>query len=312
VTAGPAEPAAAHPAGPAGPAHPAAAAHPAGDAAAVAREQALSWDAAGHFVADLNFGAALDGDEFVGSMQVVPEICTPGTDHVRVGTLVTLADCIAGPLAARHTMPSLSMTVDLTFVALRRPPADVVHARAWMPKAGRTTVFTETEFTDTAGERFALCFGTFVSSPRPWDVLPHDPISRVSRPTGTPSTGEALVDRMGIRELAPGVAELRREPRVLNPGGTLQGGALAILAEVAAASAATGVHGAPMVVTDLDVRYLAGYRAGPGRAVATPVAVGGDGAPTTVRVEIRDLGNGDRLGTVAIARCQPARLYAGR
>jgi uncharacterized protein (TIGR00369 family) len=209
-------------------------------------------------------------------------------------------------------MPSLSMTVDLTYVALRRPPSDVVHARAWMPKAGRTTVFTETVFTDGAGERFALCFGTFVSSPRPWDVLPHDPISRVSRPTGTPSTGAPLVDRMGIRRLGPGVAELHREPRVLNPGGTLQGGAVAILAEVAAASAAEEVHGAPMVVTELDVRYLSGYRVGPGRAVATPLAVGGDGAPTTVRVEIRDVGKDDRLGTIAVARCQPARLYASR
>ena len=44
----------------------------------------MVWDADGHFVVDLGFGAAPDGDEFVGSMVVVPEICSPETDHLRV------------------------------------------------------------------------------------------------------------------------------------------------------------------------------------------------------------------------------------
>jgi acyl-coenzyme A thioesterase PaaI-like protein len=275
-------------------------------------EPEMVWDPAGHFVADLNFGARADGDEFLGSMAVVPEICSPGTDHVRVGTLVTLADCVAGPLAAKVTMPSLSMTVDLTYVALARPPADVVHARAALRKVGRTTVFTETVLTDAAGEHFGLCFGTFVSSPRPQDVLLHDPTVDRIRPTGTPMFEEPLVDRMGIELLSPGVAEVHRHPKVLNPGQTLQGGAVAILAEVAAASAAADEVGAPMVVTDLDVRYLTGYRVGPGRATAEPLAVGGDGAPTTVRVEVRDVGLDDRLGTIALAKCLPAARFSVR
>jgi acyl-coenzyme A thioesterase PaaI-like protein len=209
-------------------------------------------------------------------------------------------------------MPSLSMTVDLTYVALARPPADVVHARAALRKVGRTTVFTETVLTDGAGARFGICLGTFVSSPRPQDVLLHDPVASRDRPTGPPLFEEPLVDRMGIRLLAPGVAELHRHPRVLNPGQTLQGGAVAILSEVAAASAAAEAVGAPMVVTELDVRYLTGYRVGPGRAVAEPVSVGGDGAPTTVRIEVRDVGNGDRLGTLAMARCVPAARFVPR
>jgi acyl-coenzyme A thioesterase PaaI-like protein len=272
----------------------------------------MVWDPAGHFLADLNFGARPDGDEFEGSMEVVPEICSPGTDHVRVGTLVTLADCTAGPLAAKATMPSLSMTLDLTYVALARPPADVVHARAAIRKSGRSTVFTETVLTDARGARFAVCFGTFVSSPRPQDVLLQDPTQARNRPTARPSIEEPLVDRMGIRLVDAGVAELDRHPKVLNPGQTLQGGAVALLAEVAAASAATEAAGAPMVVSELDVRYLAGYRVGPGRATAVPLAVGGDGASTTVRVEVRDVGHGGRLGTLVMARCLPAARFAAR
>jgi acyl-coenzyme A thioesterase PaaI-like protein len=272
----------------------------------------MVWDAEGHFVRDLGFGAGRDGDEFVGSMEVTPELCTPGTDHVRVGALITLADCTAGPLAARITMPSLSLTLDLTYTAIGRPPADVVYARAAVRKHGRSTTFTETILSDSAGRPFGRCLGTFVSSPRPEDQLLHDPVALLSRPTVTPQVPVALADHMGIRVMAPGVAELDRHAKVLNTGQTLQGGAVSILAEVAAASAASQAVGAPMVVTELDVRYLATYRTGPGRAIAEPLVVGGDGAPTTVRVEVRDAGRDDRLGTVAIARCLPVARFVPR
>jgi acyl-coenzyme A thioesterase PaaI-like protein len=272
----------------------------------------MVWDADGHFVLDLGFGAGRDGDEFVGAMQITPELCTPGTDHVRVGALITLADCTAGPLAARISMPSLALTLDLTYTAIGRPPADVVHARAAVRKTGRATTFTETLLTDSAGVPFGSCLGTFVSSPRPQDALLHDPVEILSRPTVAPAVDGLLPDHMGIRLVAPGVAELHRHPKVLNQGQTLQGGAVAILAEIAAQSAASEAVGAPMVVTELDVRYLATYRVGPGRATAEPLVVGGDGGPTTVRVEVRDAGRDDRLGTVALARCLPAARFAAR
>ena len=270
----------------------------------------MVWDADGHFVIDLGFGAGRDGEGFVGSMEVTPEVCTPGTDHISIGALITLADCTAGPLAARISMPSLALTLDLTYTAIRRPPADVVHARAAVRKTGRATTFTETVLTDPAGVPFGTCLGTFVSSPRPQDELLRDPMEFLTRARVRPQVAVPLPEHMGIRLVAPGVTELHRHPKVLNQGQTLQGGAVAILAEVAAASAASAAVGAPMVVTELDVRYLATYRIGPGRATAEPLVVGGDGGPTTVRVEVRDAGRDDRLGTVAIARCQPAARYA--
>src|SRR4051812_4749340 len=187
----------------------------------------MVWDADGHFVVDLGFGAAPDGDAFVGSMVVTPEICSPGTDHIRIGTLITLADCTAGPLAARSSMPSLALTLDLTYIAIRRPPADVVHARARILKRGRSTIFTETVLGDPAGEPFGTCLGTFVSSPRPQDQLLHDPMDTLGRPTTPPHLDRPLVDHMGIRLAGPGVAELERHPKVLNQGQTLQGGAVA-------------------------------------------------------------------------------------
>ena len=209
-------------------------------------------------------------------------------------------------------MPSLALTLDLTYSAVRRPPADVVHARARILKRGRSTIFTETVLTDPAGEPFGACLGTFVSSPRPQDRLLHDPMDALGRPTEPPRLDRPLVDHMGIRLVAPGVAELDRQPKVLNQGQTLQGGAVAILSEVAAASAASEAVGAPMVVTDLDVRYLAAYRVGPGRATAVPMVVRGEGGDTTVRVEVRDAGRDDRLGTLALARCAPAARFTPR
>jgi acyl-coenzyme A thioesterase PaaI-like protein len=98
------------------------------------------------------------------------------------------------------------------------------------------------------------------------------------------------MEEIGARVISAGVAELDRVPYVMQPAGTIQGGAVALLVELAAES----VAGAP--VTDLEIRYLAAYRVGPARATASVIA------PGLIRVEVHDVGRPDRLATVALAR----------
>jgi acyl-coenzyme A thioesterase PaaI-like protein len=74
----------------------------------------------------------------------------------------------------------------------------------------------------------------------------------------------------------------------MQPAGTIQGGAVALLVELAAASLAD------RPVTSLQIRYLSAVRGGPARTSAH--ALNAD----TVRVEVRDAGSADRLTAVAI------------
>ena len=61
--------------------------------------------------------------------------------------------------------------------------------------------------------------------------------------------------------------------------------------------------GAPQIVTDLDLRYLAMGRVGPMEAEARWIGEPGGGS---ISVTLRDRGNEDRVTTAALARTAPA------
>jgi acyl-coenzyme A thioesterase PaaI-like protein len=100
-------------------------------------------------------------------------------------------------------------------------------------------------------------------------------------------------EHVGASILEPGVVEMERTPFVVQAAGSLQGGAVALLGELAAES----LTGSPVV--DLDIRYLNSVRVGPGRATATLLGQG------VVRVEVRDQGRDHRLTALVVARVAP-------
>ncbi len=242
------------------------------------------------FIADLGGGYRLAGDACVGDFEVVDEMRAPGTSAVRASILATEADVVAGALANRALNPRVPLTVDLTVHGLAPVDVDRLTIVSRPVKVGRSTVVVDTWFCAPGAERpLAFSQATFMPSPRPVDVLefPGD------RPYSPPRLAVTFPEHLGIRVARPGVAELDRVEYVMQPTGTIQGGALAALAEVAAETLAA----AP--VTALDVRYLKAVRVGPARATAELIGSG------VVRVEVRDAGNGDRLATVALARTSP-------
>lgn len=248
------------------------------------------------FIAELGYRL---GDELsIAHATVVPELCVPETDVVLTSVLLTWADILAGPLATQSTMPRVCMTNDLTVRLLARPPVGGVDLRAAVLKSGRTTTFTESWLCAAgADDPFAVAHGTFVASPRPQDVIDLEMLlgSRGSRPLTAP-----LPERLGVRVVAPGIAEIDRRDELLNPADTLQGGVVALVAEMAALSIADG--GA--VARELDVRYLKATRVGP--ALATARVLRDDGpAGNVVEVRVVDAGNDSRLSAVAVVRCGP-------
>lgn len=243
------------------------------------------------FIAEI--GYTHDPDELSHARgTVVPELCVPETDVVLTSVLLTWADILAGPLATQATMPRVCMTNDLTVRLLARPPAGDVDLRGAVLKSGRTTTFTET-WIGPPDAPCAVAHGTFVASPRPQDVIDLDMLRGVRRERRALET--PLPERLGVRVVERGVTEVERRDDLLNPADTLQGGVVALVAEIAALSLAGG--GA--IARELDVRYLRATRVGPARATARRVA------RDLVEVRVVDAGAGDRLTAVAVVRTGP-------
>ncbi len=238
------------------------------------------------FVNQLGGWYRLDGERCHGEFEVTAEMLGPD-GSVRASILATEADMIGGSLANRASAPRVPLTVDLTVHRIDPIGVGTIGMVGRLLKVGQRTVVAETAFVERGGERpLVLSQATFMPSPNPVDEQPFVG----DRDVGRPTLARPFVELLGIRVLAPGVTEIDRVPFTMQPTGTIQGGAVAAVAEVAAETA-TGA-----TVADLDVRYLAAVRAGPARAVAEVLGAG------RVRVEVRDRGNGDRLTATLMAR----------
>lgn len=243
------------------------------------------------FIADLGFSYRVAGDGLAGEMELTDELRSPGSARPSTAVLATVADVVAGALASQSTAPRIALTSDLSVRDVRPAPGSRIAVRAGILKAGRNLIATETWFHEPGSERLiALCHATFVVSPRPQDVTV--PLV-LDQSFGPGAMDRPFADMLGARVIEPGVAELDRVPYVMQPAGTIQGGALALVGELAARS----LLEAP--ITDLDVRYLATIRIGPARTTAMRLS------DSTARVEIRDAGNPGRLASLVIGRAQP-------
>ncbi|MEX0664128.1 MAG: hotdog domain-containing protein [Acidimicrobiia bacterium] len=247
------------------------------------------------FTSELGLGVEVEGDTLVGTVQVVPELCVPEAGVLRPSVLLAWADTLAGSLATERTLPRVCMTVDLDVRVVRAIPIGAdVHATGRILKSGRVLTFTETTFSmDGSDEPAAFVQGTFVASPRPEDVADSF-VTRVTtgsvrqRRNGAPRM--PVTEILGARVVAPGVVEADRHARILNWVQTVQGGAVALLAEEAALS----LPGVP-VPTELLMRYLRTVRVGP--MLATARAMG-----AFTQVDVIDVGNDNRPAAVAVAR----------
>jgi acyl-coenzyme A thioesterase PaaI-like protein len=243
-------------------------------------------DMTGLFVNDLGGWYRLEGERCFGEFEVTAEMLGPD-GALRASILATEADLIAGALATRVQGPRIPLTVDLTVHRIEPIARGELTMIGRVLKAGRRTVVVEVVFAARGAERpLVLSHATFMPSPNPVDDMPFNG----DRNAGAPSLTRPFPEQLGVRVVSPGVANLDRGVYTMQPTGTIQGGAVAAVAEVAAETAAGAA------VSDLDIRYLSAIRVGPARATAE--VLGGN----RVRVEVRDPGNGDRLASAVMAR----------
>ena len=209
---------------------------------------------------------------------VVPELC--GDDgSIRAGALTTLVDVIGGGLAATTAHPNWIATADLTLHLVRGRDRGVVEARARVLRAGRTTVVLEVDLA-VADDPIGFATMSFAVLPR----RDANPDIAATRPAGPSTMALAasgleapLLDLVGIDtvDAARGVVEVPVREWAMNSMGAMQGGVVGSVVEAAAETALRRASGTPLVVTDLQLTYLAFGRVGPtahrdGRARSAP------------------------------------------
>jgi len=243
------------------------------------------------FVGALGIELSLDGDLAIGRVEIIPSFLKPGTDRVRVGVLATLVDMVAGSPAHGVINP----TVDLRVSILNRSPHDGIVFLVCRPiKIGRRLFVGETILhTGDIEQPFARSMVTFINQLLPEASLLREPMALT--PLGAASYDESLL----LRESAPGVFEMDAHEAVRNGiAGTIQGGAQALMAEIAAERAL-----ADHEVVDLEIRYLNRLRTGPAVASGEVLPGGLDGV--CVRVPITERGPDARIVSLASLLCRP-------
>jgi len=225
---------------------------------------------------------------------------------LRASVIAFAVDVVAG--VTLDTDPEAwTFTTDLSLRMRPIPAPAKITASGTILRQGRRSAHCRVDVVDGQGAEVAVSALGFAHVPR----KPTDP----TKPIVSPMDVAALFsshDRItrSLREEAEiipidpgaGVVELAVRPEVCNPAGTIQGAMVALVAE-AATEDLLGSTGQPVVVTDLDIRYLGQATVGPVRSRCRLLGDDLSSCPP-VQVELIDLATG-RTTTLAYTRAVP-------
>lgn len=242
-------------------------------------------------------------------IEVVPEL-RDDAGRIRLGALATLVDVVGAGVALRRIAPDWLATADLSVHTREAIPAGPVVAEAAALRSGRTTTVVEVRIRDAggAGPEIALATMTFVRITRPEATRTLEPNGDAEAAPSSfsfalPGSGLTLpyAQALGVRvcDGARGELELARTDYTVNSFGSLQGGTVASLAELAGEVAARAASGRRVVSSDLAVHYLAQGPQGPYRTAAEVLRT----SPALVRAEVYDAGSGERMAVAMVGAC---------
>jgi acyl-coenzyme A thioesterase PaaI-like protein len=251
----------------------------------------------------LGVGARIDGGELVLELRPQEEALHHGV--VRASVLSFVIDAAAG-IPVDDDPEVWMLTTDMS-VRMRPVPAPArVDTRMTVVRRGGRSVTCTVEVTDDRGAPVAAGAAGFARVPRragdpPKPLLTPEDAARLF--SGVGRLSELLRDEAGIDvvDAAAGVVEVEVTPDLRNPAGTMQGAMVALVAEAAAEDLVAATFGRSVVVTDLDLRYLARVSTGP---VRTRARLLGDTVGAPIEVQLVDTA-ADRLTTLVYARAVP-------
>ena len=224
---------------------------------------------------------------------------------LRLSVLSFLVDVSAG--VTLDTDPdSWTFTTDLSLRMPVRPAPGKVTASTTILRAGRRSAHSLVEVVDEQQGLVAAGAIGFARVPRKPNDPPKPGVTpelMAERFSGLGRLSTALRDEAGIIPIdqAQGVVEMAVRPEVCNPAGTLQGAMVALVAESAAEDLIGSLTDEPVVVAELDIRYLAQAHVGPVRSQSRLL---GDRPHDPVEVRLTDTAT-DRLTTLVYARALP-------
>ena len=244
---------------------------------------------------------------------VVKEICTDqGTLYI--GIMATLVDVLGGVLAINAFHPDWLATSSLSLYSISRITAGEVKVTGSVLQAGKTTAVMEVQIYNKAEDakgskilagsgimtfsRLNLGSNTPVKREKSKDIE-IEPIVFAAQGPGLTQHFLDKVDTKILNE-AGGEVEAAMNNYIRNSSGSLHGGMIALLGDMAGQLAARAATGKTMVTSDLSIHYLCQGRIGPFRTKTAVRRQEADAALT--RVELFDCGDDNRLITVIMNR----------
>ena len=229
-----------------------------------------------------------------------PEVLQHGV--VRISVLSFLVDAVAG-IEVDTDPDAWALTSDMSVRMRPLPAPERIEALGSVVRQGRRSTTSKVELFTEKSEPIATGAIGFAMLPRREGDPPKPNLTPQGATTifsGHRSLGGPLREVAGIERIDPanGQVEVVVTPELRNPAGTLQGAMVALLAEAAAEDLVSTRFAVPVVVTELDLRYLAQARNGP---VRTRCRLLGTDRDSPVEVELVDT-ELDRITTLVYAR----------
>jgi acyl-coenzyme A thioesterase PaaI-like protein len=205
----------------------------------------------------------------------------------RTSVLSYLVDAAAG-IIVDDDQDVWTFTTDMSVRAWPRPAPEAVFATATVVRGGRRSSTCTAELVDENGEAVAVGAIGFARVPRRAGEPPKPSVRPADAPTifSAPATlDRPLREEVGVEvvDAGAGIVEVEVRPELCNPAGTLQGAMVSLIAEAAAEELVGARAGRPVLVTELDLRYLAKATHGTVRSRCRPL---GTDAMASVQVEL--------------------------
>jgi uncharacterized protein (TIGR00369 family) len=263
-----------------------------------------------HMIRDLQVSLEVDGTGLSTiRAPVVPEICTD-QGAMYVGVMATLVDILGGGLSIMAVSPDWSATSGLSIHTTGRATSGEVAATGSVIRTGRTMIVVSVDIYEVTGnsalksKAIGSAMIDFSRLPRRKDTLEIVIDEGAAEAFQFAVEGSGLIrpylDEVGMRVLneTAGVVELKMSDYIRNSFRSLQGGIVAILADVAGQHAARAATGKPLITSDLLIHFISQGKVGPFRTKAEVLRAKENTALT--RIEVIDTGADDRLITVAM------------
>jgi acyl-coenzyme A thioesterase PaaI-like protein len=258
-----------------------------------------------HYVPSrLGVSARLVDGELVLDLTPTPEVLQHGM--VRTSVLSFVVDAVSG-VVLDNDPDMWTFTSDMSLRVRPMPAPALVSGTCKIVRQGRRSATCTVELTTDQGAPVGSAAIGFARVPRkegdpPKPILTPQDFAMMFRELGTLS--KPLREEAGIEVVDPanGVVQVVVTPELRNPAGTLQGAMVALVAESAAEDLVATRFGTPVIVTDLDLRYLGQAQVGPIRTSCRQI---GDRLDSPIEVELTDTSTG-KLTTLVYARAVAA------